>query len=210
MVRVIALCGAMRAGKDETAAHLVACHGFVHMKLAARLKAGVGAMFGFSPEQLELACKDDVDARWGITPRRALQWVGTDVMQSRLGEELLPGVGREFWVRQCAADILAHLKTEEPAGQPPRQQQPVVISDMRFAHEARCLRDALGDALLIVRVTRAGGPPVQCSRPATGGHRSETEWRSVEACAELRNEGTLEQLRSQVDALLRLIHERKS
>lgn len=171
--RIVALCGQKRVGKDTVAAFLQASRGYRHLKFTQQLKDGLGRFFGFTPDQMEGPRKDEVDARWGVTPRSVMQWMGTEVMQHEL-QQLIPGVGRTFWAAQLAARI------REDGG-------PVVISDMRFLHEYTCLKREFGADLVTVRLRRS-------LELGADAHASETECDSVPADYELLNDGTVDEL----------------
>jgi hypothetical protein len=107
--RVVAICGRKRTGKDTLAALFVE-RGFTHMKFASPLKAGLCAIFGFTENQIEGDAKDVVDPKWGVSPRLAMQWMGTDVMQHRIGD-IMPHVGRGFWAMQ----LINRIRSEAPS-----------------------------------------------------------------------------------------------
>lgn len=175
--KLIAICGAKRSGKDTIAAHLVEKHGYTRVALADPIKQAVGYMFGFTGEQMETDDKEAVDARWGISPRRALQFFGTEVMQYKL-QELLPGVGRMFWTKRL-------LNGMEPG-------KTYVVSDVRFHHECEALREA---GALVIKVERP-------SVVSTDGHPSEVEQRDIAGDVLVVNDGTIDQLLSRVDGAL--------
>jgi len=64
--------------------------------------------------------KDIIDDRWGITPRKALQFIGTEVLQNKI-QELIPGIKRDYF----ANILLSKIKNDKY----------YVITDLRFLHE---------------------------------------------------------------------------
>jgi hypothetical protein len=172
--RIIALCGAARSGKD-TVAGLLARDGYVNRKISARLKASVKVLFDFSEAQMEGAAKDEPDARWGISPRRALQFFGTEVMQFK-AQEVLRGApaNRCFLVD---AFVEEHL-TGAPA------DRRIVVSDLRFAHDLQALRRR--HDVFAIRVVRLGQ---RCSAAEHPPHASETESERIDVDAVLVNDG---------------------
>ncbi len=122
MPRIIAIAGKERAGKDTLASILVNRFGYTRMAFADPLKDMVYTLLNFREEN-----KDEIDPVWGITPRQALIFFGTDIMQEKI-EDLLPGVGRSFWVRHMIARM-------------PRGASCIVISDLRYPHEEQALKD---------------------------------------------------------------------
>lgn len=125
MPHIVAICGLKRSGKDTIADYLCNNHNYEKLKIAKPLKEGLKAMFGFSDKQLEDDEKDIVDVRWGIEPRKVMQFFGTEVMQYQL-QTILPNIGRTFWIKslieQCIAD-------------PANKDKRYVIPDLRFKHE---------------------------------------------------------------------------
>lgn len=194
MITIIAVCGARRAGKDTLSDYLCRRHGFVKARFADPLKAMVQAAFGFTDAQLEGSLKDVVDDTYGVSPRRVLQFMGTEVMQHRL-QELLPGVGRAFWARRLVA---THVL--------PRTHAKVVISDLRFMHEYEALRESLretgdGSSFQVWRVLRDTSDVI-AQDDVIDGHSSEQEWCTIPAHHVLKNAGTEQDLYALADVLL--------
>lgn len=175
--KLIAICGAKRSGKDTIAMHLVSKHGYERLALADPIKSVVGLLFGFTDAQMETDDKETIDERWGVSPRAALQFFGTEVMQYKI-QELLPGIGRLFWTR-CLVNKIDPGKT-------------YVISDVRFHHECDALREA---GAFVIKLDR---PSVQSS----DAHASEVEQRDIAGDAYITNDGGIEGLLSKVDAML--------
>jgi hypothetical protein len=156
---VVVVCGAKRSGKDSISNILASSYNYINIKISADLKLCCKQLFGFTDDQLENSAKDEIDTNWGIRPRQAMQFLGTDVMQFKL-QELLPNVGRDFWIKKT----ITHLK---------ETIQPVVISDLRFLHEYNLLKETYGDNLFVVRVERQKVKEIQDT------HLSEIEWENI-------------------------------
>ena len=123
---------------------------------------------------------------WGVAPRALLQFVGTELFQHEL-QRVLPGVGRELWVRRLWQDAEAATR--------------VVISDLRFLHEYRYLKERCPE-LVVVRVERPG-----CEWDGRE-HSSETEFAGIPTDAVLLNDGDLPHVCGLADAFL-LSHARR-
>ena len=134
---IIAICGLKRCGKDTLADYIVSRYGFEKVKIADPLKEACKQLFGLTDAQVELDEKDVVDDKWGVAPRQILQFVGTEMFQFKL-QELLPDIGRSFWMRQL-------LETHKKGC--------IVISDMRFVHEYEILKAAQPD-LVVIKIVR--------------------------------------------------------
>ena len=182
---IIGVCGQKRAGKDVIANYLVHNYGFVNCKFADKLKEACKAMFGWSDAQLETS-KDDICPSWGVTPRSIMQFLGTEVMQFQI-QEVMPELGRGFWVRSLMQTIRKHDK--------------VAISDLRFLHEYDELKtlETEGATVVILRVTR----PKNESGIMKDNHISELEFAKIPCDYAIENNDTIEQLHNSLDTLMR-------
>ena len=181
MPRIIALCGVKRSGKDTAASFIASAFGYQHVKFAGRLKDCCRLLFNLSDEQLEGRLKEVEDPRWQQTPRRIMQFFGTELMQIEL-QRLIPGIGTSFWVKQL---LEAH------------RDQCIVISDMRFVHEAREVMQNDPNAL-IIRVERNDAPH-------DDPHVSEAGVHSVPCHTVVSNNGSITDLEAQLKVLLETI-----
>lgn len=174
---LIGLAGPAGSGKDTIGEFLWKNHGFLTMAFADRLKDVASTMFGW--ERLALAereFKETVDPVWGITPREALQRLGTEAVQGAFG--------KDFWVR-------AWRQLYDQV----RHGDDVVVTDVRFEHEAEVIR-ALGG--LIIHVRRAAAP----GHNGVPGHISEAGIKEASDDWILPNNGTLLDLEREVETLV--------
>ena len=188
---VVGIVGLKGAGKSVVADAFVdeKQNDWVKTAFAAPLKAGLQAMFGFSEAQLlDAALKETLDDRYGITPRQAMQIVGTDLMRHELQRRL--GV-EGLWVKRMDAC----LDAARAAG------KPVVVEDVRFPDEVACIE-------------RHGGTIVRVTRPAAAGAAEpqaaavhETESYILPHAVELVNAGDVEELRAQARQLRQRLQE---
>jgi hypothetical protein len=139
-------------------------------------------MFNMTHEHVEGSLKEVVDTRWGVSPRKIMQFVGTEMFQHKI-QELMPWVGRQFWITKLADKIIT-----SPVNR-------VVVSDLRFPHEFEELKKA--GSLFVIRVHRL------TDIDETDSHSSETEFNDVPIDAEINNCGTVSELSAKVDVLLR-------
>ena len=121
--KMIILSGSRRVGKDYLAEYLEKEHGYIHIKISRKLKEICKLLFAFSNEQIETDSKDVVDLRIGVSPRRCMQFIGTEFFQDGINN-LLIGIGKTFWINSLLeeVDFMASEKR-------------YVISDLRFLHE---------------------------------------------------------------------------
>ena len=198
MSNIIAICGAKRSGKDVLAKHLVATRGFKKLSFAEPLKKAVKELFNFNDIQVGIdednAVGDEkeiIDERWGISPRKALQFFGTEIMQHAINE-LIPNTNKGF-----LADILLSRISGNSCDS-------YVISDMRFLHEYNKLKSSVevgkSCSLIVVKISR---PAVNISEVAgvagvAGGvrdaHISVNEYIDIPYDVEIINDGAISDL----------------
>lgn len=166
----------MGVGKDTAAELLVKDYEFRNMKFADALKSVCCAVFGWEKYQLEdQEFKQTEDKFWEITPRRALQLVGTDAMRNNIRQDI--------WVKALERRIRSTYHRN------------YVITDVRFPNEAEAIRRWGGH---VIRIDRPGFSSTDPNR-----HASETalldydKWSGV-----IMNDGTIDELAKKVKAEL--------
>ena len=117
---IILLCGYKGCGKDTFAKYAEIKYKYKHVKFASTLKTILKHLFAFDDDQLEGYRKDIVDDKWGITPRDAMIFVGTNLFQHEI-QHLIPSMQKNFWVKQVCEQI--------------NPNDNIIISDLRFIHE---------------------------------------------------------------------------
>jgi hypothetical protein len=170
---LVGITGHARHGKDSTADFLVKRFGFRKIALADNMKRACKIIFpNWSDEYLWGDHKDDIDPVWGISARHALQELGTGFGQHALGkyDSFAKTTGRLLWTRSTLSGIGEH--------------ENVVISDVRFPHEAEEIRRRGGK---IIRVFRT-------IYPVDESHESEKAVMQIEPDCTIVNDGTLEEL----------------
>jgi hypothetical protein len=179
---IIAICGSKRSGKDTLAGIISNEFGFEHVKIAQKLKAMCQILFNFSNDQIETDLKDEVDPKWNISPRRAMQFMGTEVMQYKIQDLLGKRVGREFWI-----DSL--LESFE------KENHKYVISDLRFIHEYTRIKEKRG---FIIKV-------IDNDLVNEDDHISEQEYLEIKSDVIIDNTGRpdLESLRRQIAMVMK-------
>lgn len=135
-MKLIGITGLAGSGKDTAAAYLANCHAFTRMAFADPVKEAARVTFGLSYDQTwNPELKNIVVPYWDLTPRQMFQRLGTDAMQTTFGKSI--------WVKRLwmGYDLI-------------RDTDNVVISDVRFEHEALMVRQEGG---VIVEVRRGSG-----------------------------------------------------
>jgi dephospho-CoA kinase len=181
---IIGICGKKRSGKDTIAEHLVSNYDFVNCKIAEKLKSVCQLLFNFTEEEIELS-KDEMHSKWQMSPRQAMQFIGTEVMQYEI-QKLLPEIQRNFWIRSML---------ESKYGQHER----IVISDLRFLHEVEAIKQCIAASdttFTIIRVQRSAPGNLGIS---TDAHVSELECTQIAADHVIENDGSVSDLLNKID-----------
>jgi hypothetical protein len=193
--RLLGVVGFAGCGKSTVQKHLVA-QGWHPFNFGSALKDVVAKLFDWPRELLEgdtiesREWRETVDPFWNdklsktirenfgggdLTPRRAMQILGTDLVRNMLGQQ--------FWCWRLQSAIEKELA----------QGRDVIVGDVRFDEEIRLIRDMGGK---VWRVKRGQDPsPDEISKL----HRSETDWMSSELDLTIENDGSVEDLYKIVD-----------
>jgi hypothetical protein len=197
---LIGICGLIGAGKDTAADYLVNFHEFRRDSFAATLKDAVASVFGWDRELLEGRTKaarewrEQIDSWWAtrlnmpnLTPRLILQLWGTEVCRR--------GFHDEIWIASVENKIR-------------QSKDNIVISDCRFPNEIASIRRAGGR---VIRITRGQNPdwfnvakhnPELMSTQYPEVHASEYSWASTDFDFVIDNNGSIEDLYSQLKNLV--------
>jgi hypothetical protein len=135
-MRLVAITGKARAGKDTFAQALVQ-KGFRRVSFADALKE-VTALIADEPVHLyyDDVSKEEYCEALGMTRRQALQKLGTEGVRAVFGPDVWVNRVLRRWVRE---------------GRPP-----LVSADCRFDNEARLIREAGGIVVRIIRPDNTG------------------------------------------------------
>ena len=189
---LIGICGLIGSGKDTVAQNLIDNHNFVKISFADKLKDAVASMFSWDRDLLDgktdksRAWREQVDQYWTqetgreITPRLVLQEFGTECMRD--------GFYDGIWVSLTKKHIIDNPNTH------------FVIPDVRFPNEAKMLYEVGGQ---VWRVKR-GQDPIWFRIYQDVGvepkdvHASEWAWAHTKFTHTIDNNGTLLDLKSQV------------
>lgn len=199
--QIIGICGFIGSGKDTAADYLVNFHEFRRDSFASTLKDAVAAVFGWDRELLEGRTKsarewrEQIDLWWAqrlnmpdLTPRLVLQLWGTEVCRRSFHDDI--------WI----ASLEARLRNSKDN---------IVISDCRFPNEIKAIKNAGGKVIWIQRgalpswynialSANAGFKADQDSLKELSIHASETAWVGTVFDATIGNNGTVDQLFSQL------------
>lgn len=204
---IVGLLGFIGSGKGTVATHLVENYNFRQDSFAASLKDACSVIFDWPRHMLEgdtnesREWREVVDPWWSkklgipnFSPRYALQIVGTDVLRNNFHENI--------WF----------LTLENRIRKNPNRH--VVISDVRFPNEIKFIQEQGG---ILVKINRGANPvwyetamlanrgnslaKEAMTKTYSTAHFSEWAWVGSEINYELDNNGTIEDLKKQIDEL---------
>jgi hypothetical protein len=190
-IKLIGLIGKARSGKDTVGKYIETQYNGKCYALADPIKDLSRTLFLFDEEQLYGSKKEIIDERWGITPRQTFQMIGTNIMQFAIYgfiPDLLNKVPmRQFCIKHFK-EWLNRFQTESE-----NTDKIVIVTDIRFPHEADMIKDMNG---ILIKINR---PSLNTSGEQYK-HCSETAELSYNYL--IHNDDTIEKLYQNVDEIL--------
>lgn len=166
MIRLIGLTGKAGSGKDTFAGMLNKHVKFEPYSFAGPLKDACCGLFGWTRHQIDhdRDFKEAVDPRWGFSPRRAMQLMGTEYGRQMLRDDI--------WIH------MAKIRLNETG------KAGLLVTDVRFENEATWIREEGG---LLIHIERP-------DLPAVAAHASEAgvKWEPDDVV--ITNSGSLDAL----------------
>ena len=181
-LNIIGITGRKRHGKDTLGDYLVSNYGYTKIGFADALKEGCRHIFGFNDDQLYGNSKEIDDAFWKASPRKVLQYVGTDLFRDQLSC-VLPEVKDDIWVKVVEKTILQN------------PDKKYVITDVRFNNELAFIKKYNG---LTIKVQRD-------SINKTDAHISESFIDELQTNYTIKNSGTIEELYENFNNIVSLL-----
>lgn len=132
---LIGLVGSKGSGKDVFANFLVNNYGFIKYSFAEKLKNVCKELFNFTNEQLYGNKKEEIDKKWGYSPRTIFQKLGDDFIKKQLKLQNL-------WIYHFQKWYSENNFTENDN---------IVIADVRFLDESFVIKEKKG---FLIRVNR--------------------------------------------------------
>lgn len=182
----VGFAGCMHSGKDTAAGYLKdsiiqlmgATYKVTTLALAQPIKQFAMDYLGLNKHQCyDQEGKAEYNTFWGMTNREILQKIGTDAMRN--------GFHPDVWVKITELRIKKSIK----------EGSFWIVTDVRFPNECEMIRRCGGIVVSMMR------PSVEPTVPLDQVHPSELKLHSDMIDYLLRNDGTLDDLKQNVDLL---------
>ena len=177
-VIIFPISGQKRAGKDTISDYIKGQVMASRVSFADTVRDVCRAYFGWTEEWLLGKHKEDVDPYWGISPRQAMQYLGTEVGRVGLAEnypEFKSVTGDSIWIKSAKKNIRVKSSKEYISNY--GKIRAFIIPDMRFLNEYDAMKEMENEGYKVITIgVRRDGLP-------SDSHASETEIRyCVEKC----------------------------
>ena len=178
---IIAVCGYKGSGKDTIAKYLEEKYDYTHIKITKPLKDCVQNLFNLTEEQIEKN-KEQIDKRYGVSPRQLYQFFGTEIMQYQI-QQIIPTMSKKFWINRFIDEYFNKTNVK------------YIISDLRFLHEYEELKKYNCEFWL-----------VESNHVITNDkHISENEYKKIPVNYTIKNTKDIEYLYLQIDNRLAVV-----
>lgn len=184
-MKLIGLHGKARSGKDTIGKYIEKTHNYSRYAFANPLKKAVQKMFSLSDDEVKEENKENIIERWGMSFRKMLQLVGTEVARS---------LRDDIWIKNAEFKYL-HLKwVEKNIGKD--LIKGMIITDVRFENEAKWIRENGGQVWFVER---------DCVPENVGvtNHKSESGIEKQEGDITITNNSTFELLYQKINKNLK-------
>tara|TARA_B110000503_G_C7155399_1_gene417078 strand:+ start:1619 stop:2164 length:546 start_codon:yes stop_codon:yes gene_type:complete len=172
MIKLIGLTGKARSGKDTIGDYLSTL-GYPSYAMAKPIKEACRVIFNWDDEHLYGDLKETLDPLYDITPREAMQKLGTE-----FGRDM---INTRLWELRASSEI--------------SDANYLVITDLRYDNEAQLVLDHGG---IVIRVERENRDKIQ----GVVDHPSEQGITPNLITKTIKNNGTLPELYKKVDNIL--------
>lgn len=179
---LIAFTGYKGSGKDTSAKILIDKYNFTKYAFADPLKECCKNLFRLNEEQLNGSLKETIDERWGISPRKIFQILGTNMIRDTL-TDYFPEIKQFLEKKYCIWSYLFKLWYEE------NKHKNVVITDVRFPDEYDTI---INNGGIVIKINKVG------ANSSNDCHISETNIDNMKSHYTIDNDGTIEELHQKI------------
>ena len=198
-VVIFSISGQKRAGKDTIANYIKRHVISSRVSFADPVRDVCRAYFGWNDDWLLGKHKEDIDHYWGISPRQAMQYLGTEVGRIGLAKnypEFKSETGDNIWIKNAQKTI--RTKTQKEYVDKFGKIRAFIIPDMRFLNEYSAIKKMMSEGFKVITIgVRRDGLP-------SDNHASEAE---IKYCVEkcdfiLENNRKISDLEEKVDEII--------
>lgn len=132
----IGFLGNMGSGKSTCAEYITEHYNYEEKFFAKALKDICEILFKFTKEQLYGSEKQIVDSYWNISPRQAMQFIGTELFREQ-ASKIIPEIGKDFWIKVLEREL--------------SKDKNYVFSDCRMQNEVNFIKKRKGIVVKIIR-----------------------------------------------------------
>lgn len=143
---LLGLTGKKGVGKDTFADYLVNKYGFVKLAFANQLRNILKKTFDWTDEHFNRENKEKECKKWKITPREAMQLMGTEVLRELFNTKInttIDNVKYTYHIKYIH-NMIKKLKGKN-----------IIISDVRFQDEINYIKNSDGLVILINKNTKS-------------------------------------------------------
>ena len=173
MIKLMGLTGKARSGKDTTGDYLSKKYGYHTFAMAKPIKEACRVIFGWDDRHLHGDLKEVVDPIYGVTPREAMQKLGTEY-----GRDM---INTDIWAIRTKQEI--------------KNNNLMVLTDLRYDNEAELILDMGGIVISVDRNLRGLINGVK-------NHKSELSISSNLITETVKNNGSLDDLYKKIDDII--------
>ncbi|ARF11099.1 deoxynucleoside monophosphate kinase [Hokovirus HKV1] len=178
---LIGVAGHYGSGKTTVSEYICKNYDFTRLNFAEPVKEICKTIFNFNDQQLYGNLKNQIDTKWNITPRQAMQFIGTEFGRQFINN-LIP-IQDNLWVTNLENKI--DKKTDIN----------IIIDDCRLQNEIEMIKKKNG---IIIKIERDGY--------IGDSHVSESYIDSIKGDYLIKNNSTLENLYSQIDTIIKYLN----
>lgn len=189
-INYICVSGYKNSGKD-TFTKLVKKKGYVQYSLSDPLKEALKDIFLFSHEQVyDQNKKEEIDERWGLSPREALTIIGTELLQI--------DIHNYFPKNKLTFNRDIFIKRYELWEKSETSVKNIIVSDIRFKHEYDFFKEKGAKFILINR------PSVEKME----SHSSENDFKKFKFDYVIENDKSVVEFIKKSDKIIKKIMEK--
>lgn len=192
-VKIIALCGKSGSGKSTAASFITSNYkNCYETAFASKLKEIAAVAFEVPESHFyDAELKEQIIPDWGITPRQAAQFLGTELFRNH--------IHKDFWLAHVTNELnRIDPETGEFVYTP---EDTVIISDLRFQNEYDWVMANGGIVIYIKRPVSDASSPVSGIPNHASEDISSINLHHPERTFTILNQGTLQYFRQMIGKL---------